>query len=321
MKKVVLLLIVLVALGFLVYSYEPLFLRWFNSNQATTTPESKDTRPDETVSPKGEIDEDESLGINISPSEIFQGDPALITVSGIYATSEVQSFTFNNRPLVFFEHEGRITSLMGIDLRAATGTFPVVLTLKDGKTVRRDLVVKTRVMPRAEFGIPEKLGGNNAQAEKDLTNSLVQEAMVINAIPTSNEKLWSGSFSKPLENTEVTDIFGYTRLTGGSTFAHKGTDYRAVIGTPVYAMNSGVVRYTGFMRNYGYTVVIDHGLGLHTVYMHLSRIDVTNGQDIEKGGHLGLSGDTGYVLGPHLHVTVRIWDISVDPEKFVKLLQ
>lgn len=278
-----------------------------------------------TIVEKGNVDEPvkplptASPAIIITSREILQGDPVLLRIEGIKGTSPVKSFTFNNRPLVVFEHGGKPAALLGIDLRSATGTFPVVATLADGKQLQTTLTVKDRVMPKAAFGIPDKLGGNTTAAEKELANSLVQEAMVINALPTAMQKLWDGSFGNPLENTVVTDVFGYTRLTGRSTFAHKGTDYRAEIGTPVYAMNSGKVVYTGFMRNYGHTVVIDHGLGLHTVYMHLSEISTQNGKSVEKGELIGKSGDTGYVLGPHLHVTVRIWDISVDPEKFLKL--
>jgi murein DD-endopeptidase MepM/ murein hydrolase activator NlpD len=117
----------------------------------------------------------------------------------------------------------------------------------------------------------------------------------------------------------VTDTYGNSRVTGGSNISHKGTDFRAAVGTPIYAMNSGVVRLTRNMRNYGNTIVIDHGLGLHTIYMHLSEISVDLNQRVEKGELIGKSGDTGYVLGPHLHLTIRINGISIDPEKFMAI--
>lgn len=314
MKKVIFILILLIPVGLLIYGYGAFPSPWPENNATTTTNGIKEqNKPVER--------ENEEFGISIEPDQIFQGDPVLITLTGVTTTTQVKSFTYNSRPLVFFMHQGKVTSLLGVDLRAATGTFPVVATLKDGRQARESLEVKGRIAPKAAFGIPDKLGGNTSTAERELVSTLVQEAQVINAIPTSNEKLWTEPFGDPLENTEISDIFGYTRLTGGSTFAHKGTDYRAAIGTPVFSMNSGMVRFSGFMRNYGHTVVVDHGLGLHTVYMHLSKITVTNGQMVKKGDQLGLSGDTGYVLGPHLHVTVRIWDISVDPDKFLSLMR
>lgn len=124
----------------------------------------------------------------------------------------------------------------------------------------------------------------------------------------------------PLEGTiTVTDKYGYSRVTGGSSLNHKGVDLRAPLGTPVYAMNDGVVRFTSTMRNYGKTIAIDHGNGILTIYMHLSEIGVKEGQTVKKGELLGKSGDTGYVFGPHLHLTVRINGISIDPMKFMEL--
>lgn len=259
--------------------------------------------------------------ISISPTNVRQGEPALITAEGITSTSSVKSFTFDNRPLVVFLHDGQVSALLGVDLRAIPGTFPLVLTFNDGKELRQNIVIREREIIRAPFEIPEKLGGNTPESERILIYTLAQEGKIVNAIPTSNNKLWTEKFRSPLNGPlVVTDPYGYTRLTGKSTMPHKGTDMQAVIGTPVYAMNRGMVRFTQNLRNYGNTVIVDHGLGLQTVYMHLSEIKVTLGQMVEKGELLGLSGDTGYVLGPHLHLTVRVWDISIDPMKFLEIL-
>lgn len=259
--------------------------------------------------------------ISISPTVVQQGEPALIIVEGLASTSSVKSFTFNNRPLVTFLYDGKVTALLGVDVRSATGTFPLLLTLKDEKQIRKNFVIQSRPVIQAPFGIPDKLGGNTPKAERELLATLADEAKIINAIPTSMNKLWSEDFGPPLSGTlRINDAFGYTRITGNSTLIHKGVDLFAPMGTPVYAMNRGVVKFSGSLRNYGNAVVVDHGLGLQTVYMHLSEINVSNDQKVEKGELLGKSGDTGYVLDPHLHLTVRIWDIAVDPMKFLEIL-
>ncbi len=261
------------------------------------------------------------FGLSITPEKIQQGEPALITINGIVSTSSVKSFTLSGRPIVVFLHEGRVTALLGIDLRSVPGTFPLVITLKDGRQVKKDLVINSRNVIKEPFGIPDKLGGNTPESERELISTLAKEAKIVNAIPTAKEKLWTEKFRLPLEGPAVvTSIYGYTRLTGRSTLSHKGTDLQASIGTPVYASNRGRVGFTDNLRNYGNTVIIDHGLGLQTVYMHLSEIKVTNGQMVERGELIGMSGDTGYVLGAHLHFTVRVWDISVDPMKFLEIL-
>ncbi len=258
--------------------------------------------------------------ISISPTELQQGEPVLITVTGLTSTTSVKSFTFDNRPLLMFMNDGYVSALMGVDLRAAYGTFPVVLTMSDGTQIKENMVIGERALVQRPFDIPEKLGGNTRESEKELIRTLAEEGKIINTVFTTREKLWTEKFGLPLKQSLVVeDPFGYTRIVGKTTMPHKGTDIVATMGTPVYAMNRGIVRLTQNLRNYGNTVIIDHGAGVETVYMHLSEIDVTPGQMVEKGERIALSGDTGYTLNPHLHLTIRIWDISIDAMKFLEL--
>lgn len=260
-------------------------------------------------------------GISISPEVPIQGEPVLITIEGVSGTSSVKSVRFNGSRISFFDDGGKVSALIGIDLRMKVGSYPLEVELVDGGKLEKMIVVSERKIAQAPLGIPDKLGGNTQQSEQNLLNTLAEEGKIISAIPTSDEKLWIGKFRLPINPPIViTDNYGYSRITGGSSISHKGTDFRAAIGTPVYAMNSGTVRLTREMRNYGKTVVIDHGKGIHTIYMHLSEIGVRLGEEVQKGQQIGKSGDTGYVLGPHLHLTVRISGISIDPEKFMTLL-
>jgi murein DD-endopeptidase MepM/ murein hydrolase activator NlpD len=100
---------------------------------------------------------------------------------------------------------------------------------------------------------------------------------------------------------------------------HKGMDFRARLGTPVRAGNSGVVVLARPLYYEGNCVVIDHGLGLFTLSMHMSRMDVSEGQRVATGDRLGLSGATGRVTGPHLHWAVRWQDAYLDPAKLLRL--
>ena len=104
-----------------------------------------------------------------------------------------------------------------------------------------------------------------------------------------------------------------------SASVHKGMDFRASSGTPVHAANSGVVVLARPLYYEGNCVVIDHGLGLYTISMHLSRIDVKEGQRVAAGEKVGLSGATGRVTGPHLHWAVRWHDAYLDPAKLLRL--
>jgi murein DD-endopeptidase MepM/ murein hydrolase activator NlpD len=100
---------------------------------------------------------------------------------------------------------------------------------------------------------------------------------------------------------------------------HKGMDFRAAAGTPVRAGNSGRVVLARPLYYEGNCVIVDHGLGLFTVSMHFSRIDVKEGQHVAAGDQLGLSGATGRVTGPHLHWAVRWQGAYLDPAKLLRL--
>lgn len=262
----------------------------------------------------------EPVSLSFLPKSVEQGEPVLVTIENL-GTSTVKSLVWDGKVLKTFENAGQIQALIGLDLRLTPKTYPVELTLNDGQVIKKDLIVKKRDIVSAPLGIPESLGGNTTTSEQALLKTLADEGAIINAIPSGNTKLWNGNFRLPIDPPiTITDVYGYSRETGASTLAHKGTDFRASVGTSVYAINTGKVAYVGYLRNYGNVVVLDHGLGLLSIYMHLSQVLVKVGESVEKSALIARSGETGYVLGPHLHLTVRVGGISIDPMRFLKLL-
>ena len=97
----------------------------------------------------------------------------------------------------------------------------------------------------------------------------------------------------------------------------KGHDYAAPIGTPTYAADTGTVTIAGWSDSAGNWVVIDHGNGLVTKYMHHSRIVVVAGQSVRKGQKIGEVGSTGQSTGPHLHFQVEQNGIAVNPDYYL----
>jgi hypothetical protein len=303
MKKILLITLPLLILGLIILRPNSSFAP---ENEIT---EVEDSLPAESVEP----------GLYFSPEVTLQGEPVWVKVRG-YEMNTVESLTFNGRPLNLFTHEGVVSALIGIDLQFRPGVYPITVSLSNGERVSKNLIVSAREVPTAPLGIPESLGGNTPESERQLVSTLRQEAAIINAIPRRAQRYWEGDFIFPvLEPIVITDIYGYSRLTGATLISHKGTDFRAPTGTPIYAMNHGVVTFSERMRNYGNTIVIDHGQGLQTFYMHLSEMDVELGDSVRRGETIGKSGATGYSTGPHLHLTVRINGISIDPLKFMEL--
>ena len=212
-------------------------------------------------------------------------------------------------------------ALAGVDVEAAPGPYPLKISVQTGTGKMIDLSQSIEihaahyrtgvlsVAPKFVEPPPDELARIKAEIEL--------KAKVFAASTT--QPLWMGDFRAPVA-AEATDSFG-TRRTFNGTLAsvHKGMDFRAATGTAVHAGNSGLVVVARPLYYEGNCVVIDHGLGLFTVSMHLSRIDVKEGQRVSKGQLIGLSGATGRVTGPHLHWAVRWQDAYLDPAKLLKI--
>lgn len=259
--------------------------------------------------------------IVIAPETPVQGDPLMIQIDGLSGTTTVQSISLASRAPNSFIYRGMPTALYGIDLKKAPGIYRVSVRLSDGTVLSREVVIGSKEKYEAVFSIPIKLGGNATSSQKALVSRLAMENAALENIWTGKKAFWTESFRHPLALPVVTDTYGYVRKTGATTIAHKGADFRAPLGTDVYAMNRGVVRMVKNFQDYGKTIVVDHGLGLMTFYMHLSKIFVEEGQLVLRGQTIGQSGDTGYAEKPHLHLTVRIGGISIDPVRFMELFK
>ena len=122
----------------------------------------------------------------------------------------------------------------------------------------------------------------------------------------------------PVEG-RITDAFGerIDPFNGEGAF-HTGIDISADVGHPIIAPADGEVRLSQFVKGYGRAVVIEHGNGIATLYGHLSRFGVHDGQFIRRGQIIGYVGDSGRSTGPHLHYEVRIHDTPVNPYKFMR---
>ncbi len=254
----------------------------------------------------------------VQPETIMQGEPFMVTLSGV-DIKDVKSLTWDGVAVPMFLYKNNPTALIGVDLSARPGTHRLKLTTLDADEVMAAVTVKKRPATTAPLGIPEKLGGNTRQSQLNLVTTLALENATLAKLRASAVPLWSDAFSFPLKKAEVIDAYGYSRSTGSYAIPHKGTDFRAAKGAPVSAINGGIVRLARDFKVYGKTVAIDHGAGIVSLSMHLSKVRVKEGQSVKRGDILGFSGDSGYALGPHLHLSIRVNGVSIDPVKFFAL--
>jgi murein DD-endopeptidase MepM/ murein hydrolase activator NlpD len=143
------------------------------------------------------------------------------------------------------------------------------------------------------------------------------EAIGALARQTSSTLLWQGPF-KQLAGSKVESSFAdhRTYLRGRQEIdqqVHLGFDLAVTANYPVHAGNRGTVVFADYLGIYGNTVVLDHGMGIQSLYAHLSSIDVKPGDTIERDGILGRSGMTGLAAGDHLHFTMLLQGRPVTP--------
>ena len=260
--------------------------------------------------------------VSLTPAVVEAGSPELIRVNAP-AGATVEGGWLGHKLEFFKGREGLAWfALAGVDVEAPVGASALRIDVSPHESggavdLSRNVEIlpahyrtgALTVAPKFVEPAPEDLA--RIKSEVDL------KARVFSASAT--EPLWSGDFRAPV-TAAPTDSFG-TRRTFNGTLAsiHKGMDFRAASGTPVRAGNSGVVVLARPLYYEGNCVVIDHGLGLFTISMHLSRIDVAEGQRVATGDRIGLSGATGRVTGPHLHWAVRWQGAYLDPAKLLKL--
>lgn len=262
-----------------------------------------------------------SPSLEIYPDKVIQGEPVMIVVEGVAGLSDVKKISFDGNALGLFLFKNKPSAFVGIDLNKKPGEYILAVKFSDGSVVKKAISIGKREKIEAPLGIPEKLGGNTPTAAKQVVSNLSKENALIYSVRTFPKTLWSDAFVFPISNPIITDDYGYSRQTVGQSITHKGTDFRAKEGAVVGAMNRGIVRFARTLTVYGKTVIIDHGQGLFTIYMHLSKIKVNEGELVKKGQMIGLSGKTGYAESPHLHVSVWIDKVSIDPIKFFGLVR
>ncbi|HZF04160.1 MAG TPA: M23 family metallopeptidase [Patescibacteria group bacterium] len=233
--------------------------------------------------------------------------------------------------------KGARVALVALPYDYAAGT-PIAVTARDeaGNVAARGVPgeLKPRAFPRDTIKLSEAFLQAKVPEllpQRPPSQPLLDGFLVINreqrkqaettkrevGAKTAETPLWQGPFVQP-RNTKVFSNFAETRtyLYEGravDTQVHYGYDLASTKQSPVPAANSGVVAFAGPLTIYGNAVVLDHGLGLQTLYAHLSSIEVKVGDRVTKGQELGRTGATGLAIGDHLHFEVLVSGVSVTP--------
>ena len=249
-----------------------------------------------------------------------QGKVVLVTIPVKDRPDRIEG-QFLKRTLTFFSvKEQTYAGLLGLDMQDPPGRYELTIDIVyPQRTERRSLsvLVMKEAYPEQRLTLPSNMVDLDKKtlARVETESKAVHEAFA-GFVP---HPLWKGRFVEPVRG-KISGRFGSRRVINGQPRKpHSGEDIAAPKGTPVVAMNDGMVRLTADHFFSGKGVIVDHGLGLFSMYFHLSSVDVGHGQVVKKGQVIGKVGSTGRATGPHLHWGVRLNGSRVDPYSLLDL--
>ena len=250
----------------------------------------------------------------LSTLSVYQSGAVLVSVTGAVSSGSV---SFLGRTFPLTKGAKSMYTFAGVDTDDPVGAAPIkvdFLTPNGSKGTLSDTVTVMQTpwtVDSLQFSdeTSQLLDPKIVNDEYALLHSIYTQV--------TPEKYWSGDWLVPVDGP-ITARYGEQRsINGGPASGHHGgTDLGVPKGTPVHATNAGKVVLARKLNVRGNMVIIDHGGGLFSGYAHFSALNVTEGQMVNKGDILGMSGDTGLVTGPHLHWEMAIDGIFLDALRF-----
>jgi len=260
--------------------------------------------------------------VRYQPARITNGSPVLFRVtapkgvralSGKWLDHDIQ-FSYDPSQKAWF-------GLGGISLDTKAGIYSLDLTAEaaPGQRLTFKQGIRTRLQryPRITLTVAGRYTAPDPEQLKVIDHDKQVKSEAFKTVTPERE--WKGSFEPPVK-AAISDVFGVQRVFNGTVQStHQGLDFRVPSGTAVSSVNSGTIVLARFLYFEGNCVVIDHGQGLMTLYLHLSELRVKEGDHVMKGQEIGLSGGTGRATGPHLHLAVRWQGVYLDPAALLAL--
>jgi murein DD-endopeptidase MepM/ murein hydrolase activator NlpD len=260
------------------------------------------------------------------PARLVNGTPVFFRVTTPQPVRSLSGNWLGHEIAFSFEASSKSWfAIAGVSLETKPGAYPIQLHgqasfgQSEGPVIsfEKKLSVELQRYPRVLLKVPGRYTAPSPEDQRQIAQDKETKAEVFKTVSAGRE--WRGSFAAPV-NAEISDVFGVARVFNGSVQStHQGLDFRVPSGTTVAAVNSGHVILARPLFFEGNCVVIDHGQGLLTLYLHMSKFSVKEGDDVSKGQAIGISGGTGRATGPHLHLAVRWQGVYLNPQVLLKL--
>lgn len=260
--------------------------------------------------------------VYISSPALAQADTLVVVVK-----NEPQKITgtLGLVPLRFFRNQDGAdwVSLVGIPITKKPGGYTLSVQVPGRAPFVTTISVAKREFPITTLVITPQLIKRGFRAKKIIKTINNTENVQLHAVlKIVNPKTYiTKPFVYPLSTINVVGPFGDIRAAKNYKIQHLGVDLKADMNTPVVAVNDGKVVFAKALPDYGNTLIIDHGLGAYSLYLHLSEFNVKKGAKVKQQDVIGLSGESGYVTGPHLHFAIKVRGAALDPLKFIQTTQ
>lgn len=259
-----------------------------------------------------------ALTVTTRARAVQPGELVLFTIVAAQPVSQVTVRAFGRDWPAYEDGSARRwRAPVGIDLDTRPATYHAEIAAGEDRT-SYPLVVRARAFRTRHLTVNPDLVNPPPEALARID----AEARELNDLWTHGEpqRLWSGPFVRPVPD-EANSAFGTRSVYNGEARSpHSGADFLSPEGRPVKAPNAGRIVLAGARYFTGNTVIVDHGLGLFSLFAHLSEMDVKAGDTVAAGDLVGKVGATGRVTGPHLHWTVRVNGARVDPLSLLAVL-
>jgi murein DD-endopeptidase MepM/ murein hydrolase activator NlpD len=261
------------------------------------------------------------LAVTVDARSIQPGELVVLTVVTPDPTDVVAAHAFGHRVAAYRVDRATWRTLVGIDLATPPGRYPVTFDATIGGhrlEATSTLDVRDKAFPTRELTVAEAFVNPPASE----TNRIAAEGARLEAIwkVETPQRFWEGPFVRPVTEPANSAFGSRSVFNGQMRTPHSGADFLSPAGTPVHAPAAGRVVVAAPLYYSGNTVVIDHGLGLYSLFAHFSAIAVHESDLVAPGDVLGRVGATGRVTGPHLHWAVRVGGARVDPLSVLALL-
>jgi murein DD-endopeptidase MepM/ murein hydrolase activator NlpD len=262
--------------------------------------------------------------LSIAPARPLPGALVTLTLSHIDTRDSVVAITgtMAGEPLHFATTRGvrRAIGAVPVDsINAVRATVVVMRASGKADTLRASVTPPPLPPPKEQLQVAARFGRPLDSATEARVAREGERALAVGRRSHDSPPRWTAAFLRPRASA-VSSGFGTGRTFNGQvTSRHLGVDFRGATGAPIRAANRGVVVLVDTFFLGGRVVYIDHGGGVTTGYLHLSKALVAPGDTVRRGQTIGLVGATGRVTGPHLHWTARYGALTVNPLDLLKL--